>query len=179
MDKKTRKIALILVLAAIIIAAVFVIIEKTASFEQRLKKEMEYEEILLKLDEYALVRIDENSAAFICSPGANKNVLGWDKAFSVYAEFELGSHSLVEEYYMSKSLGPYFNEFAEYARREHYAYSIFKDVKRGVPKYNFYMGISSTEPDYGSTGTGTEQLQYVELNGLYYFMFQEDSSIYY
>lgn len=48
-----------------------------------------------------------------------------------------------------------------------------------MPKYDFYMGISSTEPDYANIGPGTEQLQYVELNGLYYFMFQEDRSNYY
>lgn len=173
MDKKTKKIALILTLAVVLIAAFFVIIEKTTSFELRLKKEMDYEEILLRIDEYALVRIDADTAAFVCYPGFTRHG-GQPHDFSVYIEFDLNTHSAEYEWCVSRNAGVLRNEFAENARREHYAYSNFFDVRRGLPTYNFYMGISDVEPGYEIIGDYTEQLQYVELNGLYYFVFLED-----
>ena len=166
MDKKTIKIALILVLVTIIIVAAFLVIEKTTSFELRLNKAMDYEEILFRLDEYALVRIDSDSVAFVCNPRADESVPSWNKPFSMYAEFDLTDHSLVEEYYIARTLGPFANSFIVEADREHYVYS-----RHSSPTYSFYLGISSMQPGEETVGKGVEQLQYIELNGLYYFMF--------
>jgi len=173
MDKKTKNIALILILAAVLIAAFFAIIDKTASFELRLKKEMEYEEILLRIDEFALVRIDADTAVFVCKPGFTRHG-GQPHDFYAYIELDLNTHSTVYEWCASRNSGVLRNEFAENARREQYAYSDIFDVRRGLPTHNLYMGISTVEPGYEIIGDHTEQLQYVEINGLYYFMFLEE-----
>ncbi len=178
MDKKTVKIALIIIAVALVLVVVLLAYGKATSFEHRLEKVTEYEEILMRIDEYALLKIDSDTVAFICNPGADKSVLAWNKPFSVYAEFALDDHSLVNEYYVMKSFGPYNNDYINEASREHYVYMTHSGRRQGVPEYNFYMGLSSTEPSYDSIGVGTEQLQYVELNGLYYFMFLEDFDIY-
>ena len=174
MEKKTVKVAIILILVALVIVSAFLIIEKTTSFELRLGKELDYEEILLLIDEYALVRVDEDTAVFVCNPGFDKHGGSWPKDFSVYLEFDLNSHRVVQEWCISRHSGVFRNGFAENARQEFYAYSDITDVRRGLPTGNIYMGISALEPSYENIGANTDRLQYVELNGLYYFMFLED-----
>jgi len=166
MDKRTKKIALILILVTVAIVCAFIIIEKNTSFKLRLDKAMNYEEILLQTDEYALVRIDSDSAAFVCNPGADESVPAWNKPFSMYAEFDLVDHSLVEEYYIARTLGPFTNSYIAEADKDHYVYS-----RHRSPTHSFYLGISSTQPGEETVGKGVEQLQYIQLNGLYYFMF--------
>ena len=170
MSKKTGRIAIAALAVSIVLIIALLACKNATSFENRLEKEMEYEEILLRFDEYALVRIDGDTAAFVCRPGAKT-----EYEFNVYAEIDLNTHRATVERCISRNSGIFSNDFAEQARQEHHAYSDFYGRKGiGPPPYKFYMGISTTEPSYEILGPGTSELSWVELEGMYYFMFLED-----
>ncbi len=180
MSKKTVIIAIIIIAAALILVIALLGYANATSFENRLEKEIEYEEILLRYDEFALVRIDCDSVAFVENPGALRSSHNKPHNFSLYIEFDLNTHKTVADWAISRDTGELRNDFAERARQEHYAYSDFYGRKGiGPPPYNFYLGLSSTEPSYENIGPGTSELHCVELDGIYYFMFLEDRSVYY
>jgi len=180
MSRKTIIIAIIIIAAALILVIALLGYSNATSFESRLEKEMEYQEILLRYDECALVRIDDDSVAFVENPGALRSSNGKPYNLLLYIEFDLNTHKTVADWAISRDTGELRNDYAEQARQEHYAYSDFYGRKGiGPPPYNIYMGLSSTEPSYENIGPGTSELRCVELDGMYYFMFLEDRSVYY
>ena len=172
MKKKSTKILIGIVAAIVAIVLLLFAAGKFDSYETRLKKAMDYEEILLGEGQYALVRIDEDRAAFICPTASGSAGL------NIYVEFDLDTMEVSDEFYVWRNGGPYLNEFAEKARRDHYAFNTYMDVKHGQPTYYFYMGLSDVEPTYELIGEGTSALQYTEINGHYFFMYLEDFEIY-
>ena len=180
MSRKTVIIATIIVAAALILAIALLGYVNATSFEKRLEQELEYEEILLRYEDCALVRIDGDSVAFVENPGTLRSSHSAPYNFGLYIEFDLNTHKTVADWAISRHTGVFRNAFAEQARQEYYAYSDFYGRKGiGPPPYNIYMGLSSVEPSYENIGPGTSELHYVELDGMYYFMFLEDRSVYY
>ena len=172
MKKKSTKILIGIVAAIVAIVLLLFAAGKFDSYETRLKKAMDYEQILLKEGQYALVRIDNDRAAFVC-PGR-----AYLAHFYIYVEFDLDTMEISNEFHAMRVGGPFSNEFAENARRAHYANLTYMDVKHGQPTYNFYMGVSDVEPTCELIGEGTSALQYTEINGHYFFMYLEDFGIY-
>ncbi len=170
MDKKTLKIALIVVASVLALVILLLLFGKMTSFESRLKAALDYDELLLRHENYGLVRIDEDSAAFVYVPGSGQ----MNSRLPIYVEFDLDTMSVVDEFYTWLSGSPFRNEFAENARRNQYAFRTFINVKRGRPTHNFYMGISDVEPSYELIGEGASELQYVEINDMYFFMYLID-----
>ena len=171
MKKSTKTIIGIVAVVAAFVLVLFAL-GKLDSYETRLKKAMDYEQILLKEGQYAFVRIDEDRAAFVC-PTASGSA-----GFYIYVEFDLDTMEVSDEFYVWRNGGPYLNEFAENARRDHYAFDAYKDVKHGRPSYYFYMGLSEVEPAYELIGERTSALQYTEINGYYFFMYLQDFEVY-
>ena len=175
MGRKTVIIATIIVAAALILAIALLGYVNATSFEKRLEQELEYEEILLRYEDCALVRIDGDSVAFVENPGTLRSSHSAPYNFGLYIEFDLNTHKTVADWAISRHTGVFRNAFAERARQEHYVYSDFYGRKGiGPPPYDLYMGVSSEEPSYDNIGANTERLMYVELNGLYYFLFLEN-----
>ncbi len=170
MDKKTLKITLIVVATVFALVILLLAFGKLTSFESRLKAALDYEELLLRHENYGLVRIDEDRAAFVYVSGSGQT----SRRLPIYVEFDLDTMRVMDEFYTWLAGNPFRNEFAENARRNHYAFKTFMDVKHGRPTYNFYMGVSDVEPSYELIGEGASELQYVEINDVYFFMFLVD-----
>ncbi len=171
MKKSTKAIIGIVAVVAVVVLFLFAS-GKLDSYETRLKKAMDYEQILLKERRLAFVRIAEDRAAFVCPTASGSAGL------YTYVEFDLDTMEVSDEFYAWRNGGPFPNEFAENARRNRFAYMTYMDVKHGSPTYNFYMGVSEVEPTYELIGEGTSELQYVEINGFYFFMYLEDFNLY-
>jgi len=170
--KKSTKAIIGIVAVVIIIVLILFALGKLDSYETRLTKAMDYEQILLKEGQYALVRIDEDRAAFVCPTASGSAGL------NLYVEFDLDTMEVSDEFYVWRNGGPYLNEFAEKARRDHYAFNTYMDVKHGHPTYYFYIGVSEVEPAYDLIGERTSALQYTEINGYYFFMYLQDFEVY-
>lgn len=171
MKKSTKTIIGIVAVVAAFVPVLFAL-GKLDSYETRLKKAMDYEQILLKEGRIAFVRIDEDRAAFVCPTASGSAGL------HTYVEFDLDTMEVSDEFYAWRSGGPYSNEFAENARRDYYAFNTYMDVKHGRPTYYFYMGLSEVEPTYELIGERTSALQYTEINGYYFFMYLQDFEVY-
>ena len=93
-------------------------------------------------------------------------------------DFNLDTRTVDYEVTWFQNGSPFPNEYAQEARQL-YSYSIYGAVEKGAPTYDFYMGVSETRPSYelleqaAGDGDTISDLQYVEIDGLYAFMFRE------
>ena len=172
-----KKHALLLVVILVIVTVALLFVPDLIPYETYLKQVVDYDNILMQQGNYCIAQDEEENNLYfvgiIKKPFASKL-----KRTALLAEFNLESRTLTEEWFAIKNSGPLSNEFAEKARRDFYIFNLFYDVENDLPRYHFYMGISDIQPTYENLGPGISQLQCVEVDGLYAFIFLEDYSLY-
>lgn len=169
-------IILVLLIAVLLLIAASICLKYVIPFETQLGWLMDYDEILLCRDGYAVVRSSgsENMISFIGASRKHVLFLPMQLQLSMQAEFDLETGTVENENVSFKNQSPeWSNEYAEHARQL-YAFNWYLADSHGQPEYNFYMGISDTEPSYALLGAGVSELQALEIDGLYIFMFLEE-----
>lgn len=175
--KIVKRGAIVLCALAALTIIVGNIILRVTPVESRLREVSGCDEILLREGNFAVMR--SNDGESLCFAGVwQRHFLGVPIATKkyAYAEFDLSTHEVSNETYAVYVGSEWENTFAEQARRELYAYSIWWEVENDAPKSTFYIGMSETEPTYELLGDGISDLRCVELDGLYAFIFTQDSS---
>ncbi len=165
------KKVLLLVLTFVI---VLTIAYRVIPYEMRLRQYVDYDTVIMQHGIFSVVHNEkENCIYFVGITNANNIFIPKEKKIFLFTKFNLDTRTVENEYYKIRNDGKWSNEFAENAR-ELYAYMTYLQIKHGIPKYNMYMGITEKQPNYESLGTGITELQYVEIDGLFVFMFLEE-----
>lgn len=135
-------------------------------------------ELLLSDGSFRIFRAENDT---LCFTHAYRHRFLWipmPYTLEMQIDFNLDTRTVDYEKTWIQDGGPFPNEYAQEARQL-YSYRIWGDVERGAPTYDFYMGVSETEPSYAlleqaaRDGDTIRNLQYAEVDGLYVFLFDE------